>query len=112
MDQGRICEIGQFLREQLESNGLSISSIILFGSMADGTDSEESDVDLAIVSDSFKGKDLFERNKLIKQGAMATLKKFLVPIEIITITSDELQDQSRLISGYINKGIPLSLTPN
>ncbi len=51
--------IKQFLHE-LEINQIHINKAILFGSYANGTFHEWSDIDLALVSNSFKGGILFK----------------------------------------------------
>ena len=99
--------LAAFLKNELESNDIPITAILLFGSQATGSPSPSSDLDLAIVSEKFEGKDSFERNQLIKRSALATLRKFLTPIEFIPLTSNELRTNSRLISGYVNQGISL-----
>lgn len=100
-------DLAAFLKDDLERNDVSVVSIILFGSHATGIPTEDSDVDLAVVSEEFEGKDIFERNHLIKRSALATLRKFSVPIEFIPMTSRELLSNSRLISGYVNQGVTL-----
>ena len=99
--------LAAFLKNELENNDIPITDIILFGSQATGTPSNSSDVDLAVISEKFEGKDTFERNLLIKRSALATLRKFSAPLEIIPLTSNELKNKSRLISDYINQGISL-----
>jgi len=46
----------KFLEQCLKENGLNISKIILFGSQATET-TDNSDVDILIISDDFKNKD-------------------------------------------------------
>jgi hypothetical protein len=38
---------------------------------------------------------------------MNTVKKFKVPLDVITLTPEEYQDQKSLIAGTIRKGITL-----
>lgn len=53
--------IVRFLQE-LANNGITIDEAILFGSYAQGTSSDSSDIDLAIVSKDFVGDRFVDRN--------------------------------------------------
>jgi len=55
--------IDKFLKE-LAKNNISIERAILFGSYAQGTFNDWSDIDLAIVSKSFGGERFKDRNKI------------------------------------------------
>ncbi len=50
----------------LASKGIKINSIYLFGSYAKGNEREESDIDLAIVSDEFEGSRFDDSRRLSK----------------------------------------------
>ncbi|MBN1615069.1 MAG: nucleotidyltransferase domain-containing protein [Deltaproteobacteria bacterium] len=52
--------------EQLETIGIHVQQAILFGSYANGTHDEWSDIDLAIVSEDFEGNRFEDRNKIRK----------------------------------------------
>ena len=54
---------------ELRKNGIEISKVILYGSYAYGVPNEKSDIDLAIVSPQFDGK---ERNKYLSKLWLAT----------------------------------------
>ncbi len=104
MVKSSIKEIIQFLGSCLKDEGLKISKIILFGSHVRGSAKEESDIDIVIVSRDFKGKNIFERAKLTKESEILTIKKFLVPLDIITLTPEELESKTSLISSYAKNG--------
>jgi len=55
--------IDQFLRE-LESNDITVEQAVLFGSYAQETFNDWSDIDLAIVSKVFSGERFADRNKI------------------------------------------------
>jgi len=55
--------IDQFL-EELANNNIKIDEAVLFGSYAQGTFNDWSDIDLAIVSKSFKGERFEDRDKI------------------------------------------------
>ena len=53
MVKSTVIEALAFMRERLEEEGLRVAKIILFGSYAREQATEESDIDVAIVSDDF-----------------------------------------------------------
>ena len=55
--------IDQFITELAENN-INIEQAILFGSYAQGTYNDWSDIDLAIVSQAFEGERFKDRNKI------------------------------------------------
>ena len=90
MAESAVVDVVKFLGERLAEGGLNVSKIILFGSQAEGRATEESDIDIAIVSEDFHGKDIFERAALTKEAEIMTIKRFIVPLDIITLTPGEL----------------------
>jgi len=94
----------KFLEERLIAENVNISRIILFGSQADGKASAESDVDLVLISKDFKNKNIFKRLEMIKKAEIATIKKFMIPIDIILMTPEEFKGETSLVSEYAKKG--------
>ena len=92
MAKRKVVEAIKFFENSLIDSGLNISKIILFGSQAKKKQTEESDVDLIIISDDFKGKNIFERAEITKDAEINTIKKFLIPFDIITLTSEEFEN--------------------
>jgi predicted nucleotidyltransferase len=74
MAKSKNITIINFFGKQLKARGLSISKFILFGSQARGGATAGSDIDIAIVSVDFRGKDIFKRVNLTPFGR--TLKIF------------------------------------
>ena len=93
-----------FFGKQLKARGLSISKIILFGSQARGGATAESDIDIAIVSVDFRGKDIFKRVELIKEAEQETIRKFLIPLDVVPLTPEELKSGCSLMAGYVRAG--------
>ena len=100
MAKGIVLEAITFLEQQLKKSGLHISKLILFGSQATGHATADSDIDIVVLSDDFRDKDIFERAQLIKDAEMQTIKKFMVPFDIITMTPEEFESGSSLIGLY------------
>jgi len=94
----------KFLRQCLQQKGLQVEKIILFGSHARGVPSEESDIDIVIISKDFKNKDIFQRVNLTMEAEVETIKKFMIPFDIITMTPEELESKTSLITDYARKG--------
>jgi len=49
----------------LRENGIPVQRVLLFGSWARGSASEESDVDIALISDKFTGDRFEDRRKIV-----------------------------------------------
>ncbi len=60
-----VIEIIKRYIEELEKNGITISEAIIFGSHTKGTDREESDIDVALVSVDFTGDRFEDRRKIV-----------------------------------------------
>lgn len=64
-------KIGAF-QHALDRRGINIEKLVLFGSQANGTSREGSDIDLMVVSPDFEDKDLHQRLPCLPQP----LRKF------------------------------------
>jgi predicted nucleotidyltransferase len=93
----------KFLEQCLKENGLNISKIILFGSQATET-TDNSDVDILIISDDFKNKDIFERARLTKDAEVKTIRKFMVSLDIVTLTSEEFENETSPVTEFAKSG--------
>ena len=64
----------------LEALGISVHKVIIFGSQAKGTFTEDSDIDIAVISNEFEMTGLWERTKYLgrMQEASHILLKQLV----------------------------------
>lgn len=106
MVKRKVVEVIEFLRKGLNETGVNISKIILFGSQSQGGGAAtmESDIDIAIISEDFRDKGIFERAKLTKEAEIRTIRKFMVPLDIVTLTSEEVENKSSVIAEYVRKG--------
>ena len=104
MDKSTVLDAVAFLKKCLMKKGLSVSKIVLFGSQADGQANHESDVDLAIISEDFCGRDIFERAAMTKEAEIMTVRRFMIPFDIVTLTPGELEGGASLISEYVKNG--------
>ena len=99
MDKNTVLTAINFFEKCLTQKGINISKIILFGSYANATPDNESDIDVVIISSDFDGKNIFERANLTKEAEILTIKKYLIPLDIITLSDKEFETQS--INGEI-----------
>ncbi len=104
MAEEKLKETIEYFTNQLLLEGLRISKIILFGSQASGMATSESDIDLAVISEDFEGKNIFEKVKLLNRADVKTIKKFVVPLDVILLSENELNNEASIIAGYIRKG--------
>lgn len=105
MPRKRIKEIVMFFNKVLKTNGFSDFKTILFGSQTTGHASPESDVDIVVVSKKFEKKDIFQRGRMIKKAEMDTIKKYMIPMDVMTLTPQEFDNQNSLIAQYAKTGI-------
>jgi len=104
MAKSAVADVVRFLEQCLTEGGLNISKIILFGSQAEGRETEDSDIDIVIISEDFRGRDIFERAMLTKAAEIKTIRKFMVPFDIITLTPEEFESETSLIAEYAKNG--------
>ncbi len=104
MVKRKVTDAVRFFEKCLKEKGLKVSKIILFGSQVKGTTTEESDVDILIISEDFRGKDIFERARLTKYAEIMTLKNFMMPLDIVTLTSEEFEHETSLVVEYAKRG--------
>ena len=104
MAKGIILGAITFLEQQMIKSGLHISKLILFGSQATEQATVDSDIDIVVLSEDFRNKDIFERALLIKDAEILTIKKFMVPFDIITMTPEEFESGSSFVGLYASEG--------
>ena len=89
------------------SNEIDISEVVLFGSYANGNATEHSDIDLAIISDSFLDQSHIKNMQFLSKIAA----KYNSLIEAIPFTFQEYKnlDKRTLLAGILKSGrkIPL-----
>lgn len=104
MDRERVYEVIEYFKLCLIKNGIEPVEIILFGSHTRANAEAESDIDIAVVSEKFKGLDIFQRAELLSKSEIETIKRFLVPIDVIPLTKEELDEESSLMSEVVKCG--------
>ncbi len=99
----RIEKIILGLINELEKNGFSIDEVFLFGSYADGSNTEESDIDLLIVSPQFVG-DRIEDRKKIRKYVLKTSSY----IEVIPCSREDFEIGNPFIDNIIRNGVKIN----
>jgi uncharacterized protein len=100
MDKTSVGKIVDLFCQGLKTKGIHPKKIILFGSYALGTHTEDSDIDILVVSDDFKCKDYWERIDIMAD----VIYDIFEPIEAIGLTSDELDNKESFSADYALNG--------
>jgi len=88
----KITETLKGFKSALEAEGIKVSRMILFGSYAKRRPRRESDIDVAIISENFKGMNLLRRLETI--GLALAKARIMEPIEAIGYTEEEFASKS------------------
>jgi uncharacterized protein len=105
MVDAQILEAVNFFSAVVRKNGVHIHDTILFGSSSTGTATPKSDIDIAIISSDFAGRDIFDRALMTKDAEILTVRKFKVALDVLTLTPEEYRDPASLIAGTLRNGI-------
>lgn len=100
MDKKAVLEIIKDFKNTLETTGVRVERIILFGSYANGVPHEWSDIDLVIISPDFVNKGLWERIKMVSKAISIVFQ----PIEAILMTPEEWERGDSMIVEFAKKG--------
>ena len=101
MDQDTVLNILRRFKRELESLDIRVEQLILFGSHADGTAHEVSDIDVVVISPSFSDKNYWERIDLLTEA----IYKVLAPIEASAFTPEEWKTEKSLMVDYVKNGV-------
>ena len=101
MDQGAVLSTIREFRRELEAVGIQVERLILFGSHADGTAREDSDIDLIVISPSFSDKSYWERIEILSDA----IYKVFSPIEASAFTPEEWESDKSLLCDYAKNGV-------
>jgi predicted nucleotidyltransferase len=92
--------VSHYARE-LEKQGIMVSQIILYGSYAKRKPKEYSDIDIAVVSPSFEGLDIFERQEILSKAH----HKFGEPLEPIGFVPEQMKEKTGFAREVIESGV-------
>jgi predicted nucleotidyltransferase len=98
MDKNAVAAVMAFLSSALQKAGLRVEKLVLFGSQAKDCAREDSDLDVIVVSPDFRDKDIFQRVELTADVDRDTVRKFVVPVDLILMTPEEYESQTSPIA--------------
>ena len=101
LDRDAVIEIVRNYAQDIESYGVNLRNVILYGSFAKGTQHEWSDIDVALVADEFTGF-AFDDHKLFPYVG---IKKPYIRIETKTYPTDYFNEGDPFINEIIKTGI-------
>ncbi len=101
MGQETVLTTVKKFKNALESIDIRVDQLILFGSQAEGTAREDSDIDLVVISSSFTNKSYWERINILSDA----IYQVFAPIEASAFTPDEWKSEKSLISDYAKNGV-------
>jgi predicted nucleotidyltransferase len=89
----KINKILKAFKSALEVAGIRVDRIILFGSYAKGEAGKESDIDVVVISENFKGMNLLQRLESI--GLALAKARVMEPIEALGYTKREFASKGK-----------------
>ena len=89
LDKETVCEIVNDMHKALKKYGVKDCHIALFGSFFNGNYHNESDIDMVIISDSFEGRNIFERVDMTLKAESDVRSRYIVPMDILLKTPEE-----------------------
>jgi predicted nucleotidyltransferase len=100
MDKRAVLEIISAFIKAIESEGIKIDKLILFGSYATGEFREDSDIDIVVISRDFNNKSYWERIDILSN----VIYQIYEPIEATAFTPEEWESEDSLIVDYAKNG--------
>jgi predicted nucleotidyltransferase len=101
MGQETVRSILLQFKKTLESNHVPVDQLILFGSHALNAGRDDSDIDVVVISESFKNKDYWERIDILTEA----IYQIFAPIEASAFTPEEWKAGTSLIADYAKDGV-------
>ncbi len=91
----------------LQSLGISVQKVILFGSQAKGTFRKDSDIDIAIVSRDFEKMGLWEKAKYLGRAA----REIPYPIEALGFSPSQLKkfERGTMLDEIMRSGVEVKI---
>ena len=86
--KAEVRKIVKELADALSAGRIVVDKIILYGSYANGNARDHSDIDLAVISPSFRGKSMLERQARLA----AVLGKYLPIVEPVGYSTEDLEN--------------------
>lgn len=81
----------------LVARNVNVSKIVIYGSFARGTETADSDIDVLIISPSFRGQGIFQRVKEATGIGWALVETLHMPFDLLYYSDAEWDADSSLI---------------
>ncbi len=101
MGQKAVLNTVREFKRALEAINIHVDQLILFGSHAEGSAREDSDIDLVVISSNFADKSYWERINILSDA----IYEVFAPIEASAFTPDEWKSKKSLITDYAKNGV-------
>jgi uncharacterized protein len=105
MDKAAALEIIRRFRAALEQTGVPVREMVLFGSFATGTFTEDSDIDVVVVSEAFSGLNHWQRIEKMTDA----LYELFQPIEARALTPEEWESGDSMTAIYAKTSTLISV---
>ena len=96
MDKAAALDTIARFRTAIESRGINISKLILYGSYASGDYREGSDIDLILISEDFKNHDDWSRIDILSEAIYDVFE----PLEVVGFTPKEWDKKTSPLYDY------------
>ncbi len=100
MDKKAVLSVIDRFIKALEVRSINVDRVILYGSYATGTFTDDSDIDLVVVSRDFSSKNYWERIDILSEAIYDVFE----PIEAVALTPEEWDKGTSPISDYARQG--------
>lgn len=100
MDKRAAVEIVKTFGKALEGRGISPLKIILYGSYANATNREGSDIDIVVISDDLSGLSYWERIDILTD----VIYEQFAPVQATALTSEEWESGDSLVTEFARDG--------
>jgi predicted nucleotidyltransferase len=100
MDKKTVIDIIRHFQRILANKGISTEKVILYGSYAEGTFREGSDIDLIVISRDFIDRNYWERIDILTDA----IYEIFEPIEAIGLTPEEWVNGHSIATEFARNG--------
>lgn len=101
MDQDTALKTVKRFKKALESNNIHVERLVLYGSHADNSAHEDSDIDVVVISPSFTDKSYWERIDILADA----IYQVRAPIDASAFTPEEWDAEKSLITDFARNGV-------
>lgn len=96
-------EIIKILIELFKKKGINVDKIVIFGSYAKDKQSEDSDIDIIVVSKDFRNKGIFEIVHLTRDVHWELVEKTMKPFDLMYYSDEDWEKGNSLVINAAQK---------